>query len=140
MLNNVQTKTAELIYERNRSKMILAQLPEGIIVTDLNGCSDQISVTIGEPEPLTISDLTPDSVVCAEAFIELEATGNGGSSPYIYTWTANGNSLDVGQIITVSPTENNTLYCLTLSEECGSPEVTECLTVTFPTAIVPDNS
>lgn len=36
MLNNVQTKTAELIYERNRSKMILAQLPEGIIVTDLN--------------------------------------------------------------------------------------------------------
>ena len=36
MQNNVQTKTAELIYERNRSKMILAQLPEGIIVTDLN--------------------------------------------------------------------------------------------------------
>ena len=36
MLNNVQTKTAELIYERNRSKMILAQLPDGIIVTDLN--------------------------------------------------------------------------------------------------------
>ena len=36
MLNNVQTKTAELIYERNRSKMIFAQLPDGIIVTDLN--------------------------------------------------------------------------------------------------------
>jgi PAS domain S-box-containing protein len=35
MLNNVQTKTAELIYERNRSKMILTQLPDGIIVTDL---------------------------------------------------------------------------------------------------------
>ena len=35
MLNNVQTKTAELIYERNRSKMIVAQLPDGIIVTDL---------------------------------------------------------------------------------------------------------
>ncbi|MEK9727427.1 MAG: histidine kinase dimerization/phospho-acceptor domain-containing protein, partial [Candidatus Margulisiibacteriota bacterium] len=36
MLNSVQTKTAELIYEKNRSKMILAQLPDGIIVTDLN--------------------------------------------------------------------------------------------------------
>ena len=34
MLNNVQTKTAELISERNRSKMILTQLPDGIIVTD----------------------------------------------------------------------------------------------------------
>ena len=35
MLNNVQTKTAELIHERNRSKMIVTQLPDGIIVTDL---------------------------------------------------------------------------------------------------------
>ena len=36
-----------------------------------------------------------------------------------------------------NPTGNNTLYCLTLSEECGSPEVTECLTVTFPDPIIP---
>jgi gliding motility-associated-like protein len=109
-----------------------------IIVMDLNGCSDQISLTISEPDPLSISDLTPDSIVCAEAYIDIQATGNGGSSPYIYTWTANGNSLDLGQTITVNPTENNTLYCLTLSEECGSPEVSECLNVTFPTAIIPE--
>ncbi|MGB1729589.1 MAG: PKD domain-containing protein, partial [Crocinitomicaceae bacterium] len=101
-----------------------------VTVTDANGCIDQISSTIGEPEPLSITNLTPDSVICAEAIIDLEATGNGGSSPYIFTWTENGNSLDIGQTITVNPTGNNTLYCLTLSEECGSPEVTECLTVT----------
>ena len=76
-------------------------------------------------------------MICAEAVIDLEATGNGGSSPYIFTWTENGNSLDVGQTVTVNPTGNNTLYCLTLSEECGSPEVTECLTVTFPEPIIP---
>ena len=35
MLNNVQTKTAELIHEKNRSKMIVTQLPDGVIVTDL---------------------------------------------------------------------------------------------------------
>ena len=29
-----------------------------VTVTDLNGCSDQISVTIGEPDPLSINDLT----------------------------------------------------------------------------------
>lgn len=108
-----------------------------ITVTDANGCVDQISSTIGEPEPLSITNLTPDSVICAEAVIDLEATGNGGSSPYIFTWTENGNSLDVGQTVTVNPTGNNTLYCLTLSEECGSPEVTECLTVTFPEPIIP---
>jgi len=108
-----------------------------VTVTDDNGCSDQISLTIGEPQPLIISDLTPDSVVCSEAFIDIEATGNGGSSPYIYTWTENGNSLNIGQTITVNPSGNNTVYCLTLSEECGSPTVTECLTVTFPDPIVP---
>ena len=55
-----------------------------ITVTDANGCVDQISSTIGEPEPLSITNLTPDSVICAEAVIDLEATGNGGSSPYIH--------------------------------------------------------
>ena len=108
-----------------------------VTVTDFNGCSDQISLTIGEPDPLSISNLTPDSVVCAEAFIDIEGTGNGGSSPYIYTWTENGNSLDYGQTITVNPVGNNTVYCLTLSEECGSPAVTECLTVTYPEPIIP---
>ena len=108
-----------------------------VTVTDANGCTNQISTTIGEPEPLNITDLTPDSVICAEAYIDIQGTGNGGSSPYIYTWTENGNSLGVNQTITVNPTGNNTLYCLTLSEECGSPEVTECLTVTFPEPIIP---
>ena len=64
-------------------------------VTDDNGCSDQISATIGEPDALSISDLTPDSIICAD--INLQATGNGGSSTYIYSWTANGSSIDVGQ-------------------------------------------
>ena len=108
-----------------------------VTVTDANGCTDQISATIGEPDPLSILQLTPDSVICAEAFIDLQATGSGGSSPYIYTWTENGNSLGIGQTITVNPLANNTQYCVTLTEECGSPSVTECLTITFPTPIVP---
>tara|TARA_Y100001933_G_scaffold163813_1_gene162114 strand:- start:2619 stop:5342 length:2724 start_codon:yes stop_codon:yes gene_type:complete len=108
-----------------------------ITVTDDNGCSDQITATIGEPDALSISNLTPDSTICSDAFINLEATGNGGSSPYVYTWTANGSSVDVGQSITVNPVASNTQYCVTLSEECGSPETTECLSVTFPTNISP---
>lgn len=108
-----------------------------ITITDDNGCTGQITATIGEPDALSISDLTPDSVICGDAFISLQATGNGGSSPYIYTWTANGSSIDVGQTITVNPVANNTQYCVTLSEECGSPETVECLSVTFPNSITP---
>ena len=108
-----------------------------ITITDDNGCYGQISTTIGEPDALSISNLTPDSVICNDAFINLQATGNGGSTAYIYSWTANGSSIDVGQTITVNPSANNTQYCVTLSEECGSPEISECLSVTFPTNITP---
>ncbi len=108
-----------------------------ITVTDYNGCSDQIVASIGEPDALSINNLTPDSIICDDAFIDLQATANGGSTAYIYSWTANGASVDVGQTITVNPVANNTQYCVTVSEECGSPETTECLTVSFPTDIIP---
>ena len=108
-----------------------------ITVTDFNGCIDSITTNIGQPEPLSITNLSNDTVICADAFIDLQADGNGGSSPYVYTWTANGTTVDVGQTITVNPNANNTLYCLTLAEECGSPSVSECLSVTFPNNITP---
>lgn len=108
-----------------------------ITITDSNGCSDEISATISEPDSLNISDLTPDSMICADAFITLEAVGIGGSSPYIFQWSANGLNLDVGQTITVNPAANNNEYCVTLSEECGSPETSKCLSITFPNNITP---
>ena len=108
-----------------------------ITVTDYLGCTSQLTTTISEPSPLSISDLTIDTVICADAFIDIEATANGGSSTYIYTWTANGSSVDVGQTITVNPNANSTQYCITLSEECGSPSTQECMTVTFPNDINP---
>ncbi len=108
-----------------------------ITVTDYNGCIETITTTISEPDPLSITSISEDSVICADAFIDIEATGAGGSSPYFYTWTANGTIIDPGQSITVNPNTNNTQYCVTLSEECGSPEVSECLSITFPDNITP---
>ena len=109
-----------------------------ITVTDANGCTATISLTINEPAPLTIAVISPDTVICPEASINLSAIGTGGSSPYIYTWTENGTYNNVGSSITIDPANTNTTYCLTLSEQCGSPTTQACVIVNFPTPIVPN--
>lgn len=109
-----------------------------LTVTDANGCVQTIQITIGEPNALSIIFLTPDSMICPGTLITLNATGAGGSSPYIYTWTQGGNVVGNNNSLTTEPASSGTQYCLTLSEQCGSPTTQECLTITFPTEISPD--
>ena len=108
-----------------------------LTVTDNLGCIETISVTIGEPDPLSISLITPDSMICPGTFITLNAVGAGGSSPYIYTWTEGTNPAGTGSSVTVRPNVSGTVYCLTLTEQCGSPQAQECVTITFPVDINP---
>ena len=107
-------------------------------ITDANGCTTSHTITIEEPEPLSISFITSPLQICPEATAELEAQGAGGSSPYIFTWYENGALIGSGAIITVDPDYTNTQYCVTLSEACGSPTTDSCTVITFPTPIVPD--
>lgn len=109
-----------------------------VTITDANGCVITVTGTIGEPAPLDITSLTPDTQICPEDDIMLTVVPTGGSSAYIYTWTENGNPLaQTGATITVDPAVTNTQYCVTLSEACGSPTDQECMIVTFPTPIEP---
>ena len=109
-----------------------------VTVTDANGCVITITGTLGEPAPLDITYLTPDTQICPEAEITLDVTGTGGSSPYTFTWTENGSPIGTGTSITVDPVDSGTVYCVTLSELCGSPTDQECMVVTFPTPIQPN--
>ncbi len=103
----------------------------------LDGCSDTETFTITEPTPLQITFITQDFTVCPGEQVSVSATGTGGNGAYIYTWTANGNPVGVGQTIQVTPTALSTDYCVVLSEACGSPTATECMTITTPAEIVP---
>ena len=77
-------------------------------------------------------------MICPEASITLSAQGVGGSSPYIFSWVDNnGNSFGPASSITVDPTGTPTEYCVTLSEQCGSPTTQDCMIITFPTPIIP---
>ncbi|MES2555570.1 MAG: gliding motility-associated C-terminal domain-containing protein [Bacteroidota bacterium] len=108
-----------------------------VTITDANNCVITSTTTIGEPAPLSITSLTPDQTICPENSTMLTATGSGGSSPYTFTWTENGVVIGTGTSIEVDPTATNAVYCVTLSEACGSPTTNDCMNIVFPTAIVP---
>jgi gliding motility-associated-like protein len=135
---NVTQGTAPYTYDWDISSSLAAtalDLPAGLntcTVTDANGCVQTISITISQPNPLDITFLTADTMICSESNIVLSASGSGGSTTYTFTWTENGIPIDNGSSITVDPINSGTVYCVTLSELCGSPTTTECMTITFP--------
>jgi gliding motility-associated-like protein len=108
-----------------------------VTVVDANGCTVDFDVDLDEPNPLQFTSVSTDTVVCVGDSVLLYATGNGGSSTYTYTWTNNGNVVGTGDTIYVTPTTTNTSYCVTLTEQCGSPQTQECMTITYPEEIVP---
>jgi len=115
----------------------LAVGPHTVTITDINGCVITMSATLGQPASLQIVTLSPDTIICPENNTVLQVTGTGGSSDYIFTWTENGTEIGTGTSITVDPETSGNVYCVTMSEVCGSPTTDSCLTITFPTKIVP---
>lgn len=108
-----------------------------VTITDYNNCVITASGVIGEPTALMITSLTPDQTICPENSTVLTVAGSGGSTAYTFTWTENGAVIGTGASITVDPVNTNTVYCVTMSEACGSPTTDSCMTIVFPTAIVP---
>ena len=118
----------------------VTDLPAGqntVTVTDANGCTVNLNFSLTQPNALSIIQHTPDTLICANSIISLSAMGIGGSSAYTYTWTENGIPIGTGNSIIVTPVGTVNNYCITLSEQCGSPEDQECFTVTNPTQIFP---
>ena len=141
---NVSQGTSPYTYGWNTSASVTSSandLDAGVntlTVTDANGCIKTIDVVLTEPSPLSIVSHTPDTQICPNASVTLNVLGAGGSSPYTYTWTKNGTVVGTGTSITVTPNSASTQYCVTLTEQCGSPSAQQCLMVTYPTPILPN--
>lgn len=106
-------------------------------VFSVDGCSDSDTFSISEPPPLQIIFISADTSVCPGSEVLISAIGTGGNGNYIYTWTEDGNSIGVGQSITVFPSNGTSTYCVELSEACNSPVDNACMTITTPPEIVP---
>lgn len=122
------------------SPFTLENLAAGNYVLDVystGGCTDQLTFSIAEPDPLSIPFISPDTLICREGSATLTATGAGGSSAYTYSWSLNGDTIGNTQSITVSPGAGSHNYCVTLSEACGSPVATACTNVFIEDEIIP---
>ncbi len=108
-----------------------------ITITDDLGCVITVNGNLGQPTALTITNLTPDTQICPEDDITLNVTGSGGSSPYTFTWSENGQNIGTGTSILVDPVNTDTYYTVILSEQCGSPEAYDTVKIYFPTPIIP---
>ncbi|PWH81438.1 T9SS type B sorting domain-containing protein [Brumimicrobium oceani] len=115
----------------------LAFGPTTVTVVDSNGCTISETVNIDQPEPLVISNVSPDTVICIDDPVDLFAVGSGGSTAYIYEWSENGQVVANGSNVTVTPTSASTEYMLVLSEQCGSPQDTAYVTVNYPDELIP---
>lgn len=100
-----------------------------VTATDANGCSVSSSVLVVENPPLLVAAFTNQNI-CPGASATITANGSGGNGgPYTYTWTNNVNtSILIGQTQIVTPSQQ-TIYTVTLTDNCGTPAVTDAVTI-----------
>lgn len=111
-----------------------------VFATDVNGClSDPQTVTVQVYDSLNVSISVPD-LICGGAFAELEAdVFNGGSGAgYSFDWSWQNNPVGGDDSYWVDYPLASGTYCVTLSDNCESPAVTECGEVVIETPIAAD--
>jgi len=106
-----------------------------VTITDANGCVTSISTTLSEPNPIVITNITPDLVECRENDVTLSVTAQGGNGVYNYEWILNEQVVSNSNTFTTQPLNPYNEYCVTVSESCGSPVAQECVIVTWPSDI-----
>lgn len=108
-----------------------------VFATDENGClSEPQTVTVQVYDSLSVGLDAPE-LICGGAFAELEATGfSGGSGAgYAFNWTWENAATGSNDPYWVDYPAATGTYCVTLTDNCESPAVTSCETVTIETPI-----
>ncbi len=93
-----------------------------VTVTDALGCSITLGTTIGQPQPLVVTDLNPVDESCAGVGNgSLSASVTGGTAPFTYTWS-NGAT-------TATITAGAGTYSVSVSDAMGCSPATASATV-----------
>lgn len=102
-----------------------------LVITDNLGCVSTINtMCVNVNDSLNVSIIAPVTSVCPGFTVDLDATGsNGNGGPYNYTWNEGATNIANTNMTTVSPINPITTYCVTLTDGCETPAVTECIDV-----------
>lgn len=104
-------------------------LPAGfysVTVTDANGCQVTGSVTLTQPNPLTVIG-APTDTICIGELSQVYGAGSGGTAPYSYVWTPSSFGTTGGPFV-VTPT-TTTSYTVAVTDANGCPSANVVTTV-----------
>ena len=74
-----------------------------MIVSDNAGCSTTSMVTVSQPSALTLT-ISPSTTICSGASAILNATANGGTPTYFYTWNPSNTTTPLAVMIPTATT------------------------------------
>lgn len=101
----------------------ISELPSGqysAVVTDANGCWTQISMSIVQPDPVSINGNNVNPACNGESNGQIETFVSGGTSPYLFSWSngsdqQNLNNLAAGEYNLSVTDANNCEYSQTFT-------------------------
>jgi hypothetical protein len=106
-------------------------LPSGsytVTVTDANGCTDQMSVTINQPQSSLVTTATQVNVLCyGNPSGSIDLSVSGGTGPYVYSWSNGSTAQDISNVAGGS-------YTVTVTDVLGCTASTS-VTITEPAAL-----
>lgn len=88
-----------------------------VTVTDANGCTENASVTITQPDPLVLATSKSDVSCNAGTDATIDLTVTGGTAPYNYAWSNGSNSEDLSSLAAGN-------YTVTVTDANGCSETT----------------
>lgn len=113
----------------NQTTAIASNLPPGqytCTITDASGCSDQITVTVGEPTQVMVT-ASLDTTICENGTANISATPSGGQGMgWTYLWD-DPNASTTGSI-SVTP-GNTTVYNVIAYDANGCPSAPDAVVV-----------
>lgn len=130
---NVVGGTAPLTYawSNGATSQTVNNLPSGsytVTVTDANGCTEQMSVTITQPQSSLLTTATQVNVSCyGNPSGSIDLSVNGGTGAYMYSWSNGSTTQDISNLAGGS-------YTVTVTDVLGCTASTS-ITITEPTAL-----
>jgi gliding motility-associated-like protein len=101
------------------------------------GCeTESVITTVNMYEPFSLGLLAGETICLGDsAFVGIEAL-SGGLEPYGFSWEGNDGSTSVESGFWAEP-EETTEYCLTVTDVCETPSLTECTLIEMTEPIDP---